>query len=62
MTTEAYPHVRHLPLLVCACGTVLITCQVPGCPQRHPLREVEACGVCTATGGMPASEDNEEDF
>jgi hypothetical protein len=37
-------------LVVCKCGAQVVTCL---CPGPHLIREVLACGRCTATGGMP---------
>ena len=46
------------PTLVCTCGAVVLTCATIDC-QRHqaPPRQTEACGVCTATGGLVVEED-----
>jgi hypothetical protein len=48
-----HPCPTAAPLLVCACGAVLLTCPMPTCAAMHAVRTVEACGVCTATGGQP---------
>jgi hypothetical protein len=38
------------PLIVCDCGTVILTCH---CLGPHPVRVVPCCGRCTCTGGDP---------
>ena len=47
------PCPSHAPLLVCDCGLVMLECSVPACTYIHEVRTVPACGVCTATGGVP---------
>ena len=46
------------PLLICQCGAVVVSCATPACPTHQaPPRQVEACGVCTATGRQPGAEE-----
>jgi hypothetical protein len=52
---------RPVPTLVCDCGTVLLTCQTPGCTAVHPVRAIAACGVCTATGAQVDLSDLEDE-
>lgn len=42
-----------VPLVRCRCGAVVLACVKPDCCIDHAPRIVEACGRCTATGGMP---------
>ena len=44
-------------LIVCTCGAVVLTCR---CPGPHVVREVDVCGVCTCTSGIPVVDDDEE--
>lgn len=46
-----------VPLVLCACGAVVLTCTQPECATPHTLHVVAACGRCTATGGMPVLDD-----
>jgi hypothetical protein len=50
------PCTTGAPLVLCDCGTVLMTCERPGCTAMHLIRTIPACGVCTATGGQPDEE------
>ena len=52
MPSRLTPHQRNLPTLVCACGSIILTCTATQCTVVHTVREVPACGVCTATGGL----------
>jgi hypothetical protein len=42
-----------LILVQCQCGAILLRCDDPDCLHRHWRRILPACGVCTATGGLP---------
>jgi hypothetical protein len=45
---------KHLPSLFCwRCRTLVQLCP---CGVPHDLYVTAVCGVCTATGGMPAVE------
>lgn len=37
----------------CACGAVHRCCQDTTCRRPHLPIQVDACGVCTVTGGEP---------
>lgn len=47
----------HQDTLVCRCGVVVLTCP---CEDASPtVRVVEACGSCTAPGGIPVPDEEE---
>ena len=56
LATHAVPR-APTPLVVCVCGTVILTCTDHQCTIVHPLTTVLACGTCTQTGGVPVWEE-----
>jgi len=57
LLATASPDPTHVTVR-CQCGAVVLRCP---CPGPHPVRIVQACGVCTCTNDQPVLETEEED-
>ncbi len=49
---------RHA-ILRCCCGAVVLSCACPAPWSHAPRPPIEACGVCTQTGGIPVVNEEE---